>query len=71
MEVCHDKVMGAETGVITMLKFTTNKRTSPPFGLEAASNFVLQKEGHKITGFHGKSGDVLHKIGVHVVPITE
>ncbi|CAH2036449.1 unnamed protein product [Thlaspi arvense] len=71
VEACYDKVMGAETGVITMLKFKTNKRTSQPFGLESAFNFVLQKEGHKITGFHGKSGTVLHKIGVHVVPITE
>lgn len=71
LEGCHDKVMGAETGVITMLRFKTNKRTSPPFGLEAGVNFVLQKESHKITGFHGKSSTMLHQIGVHVVPITE
>ncbi|VVB00503.1 unnamed protein product [Arabis nemorensis] len=71
VEGCHNKFMGAETGVITMLKFKTNKRTSPPFGLESASNFVLQKEGHKITGFHGKSSNMLHQIGVHVIFITE
>ncbi|CAH2036450.1 unnamed protein product, partial [Thlaspi arvense] len=68
VEAWYDKVMGAETGVITMLKFKTNKRISRPFGLESASSFVLQKEGYKITGFHGKSGTVLHKIGVHVIP---
>ncbi|KFK24097.1 hypothetical protein AALP_AAs67434U000100 [Arabis alpina] len=71
VEGCKDKVLGAEAGVITMLKFKTNKRTSPPFGLESASSFVLQKEGHKITGFHGKSSTMLHQIGVHVVRITE
>ncbi|KAL1198749.1 Jacalin-related lectin 41 [Cardamine amara subsp. amara] len=71
VEACHDKVMGAETGVITMLRFKTNKRISPPFGLEAGVNFVLQKEGHKIIGFHGKSSTMLHQIGVHIVPITK
>ncbi|VVB08609.1 unnamed protein product [Arabis nemorensis] len=73
VEACHDKIMGVETAVITMLKFKTNKRTSPPFGLETAFSFVLQKEGHKITGFHGKSSTstMLHQIGVHVSPITE
>ncbi|KAG7543493.1 Jacalin-like lectin domain superfamily [Arabidopsis thaliana x Arabidopsis arenosa] len=71
VEGCHDKIMGVETGVITMLRFKTNNRTSQPFGLEAGVNFVLQKEGHKIIGFHGKSSTMLHQIGVHVVPITK
>ncbi|KAG2325750.1 hypothetical protein Bca4012_040246 [Brassica carinata] len=71
IEGCHDKVVGAESGVITMLRFKTNKRTSPPFGLESASSFTIQKEGYKIVGFHGKSSSLISQIGVHVVPITE
>ncbi|KAJ0250406.1 Jacalin-related lectin 11 [Hirschfeldia incana] len=71
IEGCYDKVLGGENGVITMLRFKTNKRTSPPFGLESASSFTIQKEGHKIVGFHGKSSALISQIGVHVVPITE
>ncbi|CAH8387491.1 unnamed protein product [Eruca vesicaria subsp. sativa] len=71
VEGCYDKVVGAESGVLTMLRFKTNKRTSPPFGLESSYSFVIQKEGHKITGFHGKSGDLIDQIGVHVTPIAE
>ncbi|KAL0722729.1 hypothetical protein Bca4012_037328 [Brassica carinata] len=71
IEGCYDKVLGGESGVITMLRFKTNKRTSPPFGLESASSFTIQKEGYKIVGFHGKSSALISQIGVHVVPITE
>ncbi|KAH0879172.1 hypothetical protein HID58_066566, partial [Brassica napus] len=71
IEGCYDNVVGAGSGVITMLRFKTNKRTSPPFGLESASSFAVQKEGYKIVGFHGKSSALINQIGVHVVPITE
>ncbi|CAA0405694.1 unnamed protein product [Arabidopsis thaliana] len=71
VEACQDKVMGAETGVLTMLRFKTNIRISPSFGLKAGFNFVLEKEGHKINGFHGKSSSMLHQIGIHVIPITD
>jgi len=54
-----------------MLRFKTNIRISPSFGLKAGFNFVLEKEGHKINGFHGKSSSMLHQIGIHVIPITE
>lgn len=64
------KVTGSESEVILMLKFTTNKRTSPVFGVDTTSNFLLHKDGNKIVGFHGKSGNMLHGIGVHVMPIS-
>ncbi|XP_019094585.1 PREDICTED: jacalin-related lectin 44-like [Camelina sativa] len=41
-----------KSGVITMLRFKTNKQTSPPFGLVTTSGFILQKADHKIVGFH-------------------
>ncbi|KAL1200771.1 Myrosinase-binding protein 1 [Cardamine amara subsp. amara] len=66
----YDKIFASEASVITMLRFKTNKRTSTPFGLEAGTAFVLKEEGHKIVGFHGKVSDLLHKVGVHVLPIT-
>ena len=66
----YDKIDGIESKVLVMLKFKTNKRTSQAFGLDMVSNFVLHKEGHKIVGFHGKANNMLHQIGVHVLPIT-
>lgn len=69
MEGCYGKLFGSESIVITMLKFKTNVRTSPPFGRDSTSSFVLEKEGHKIVGFHGKSSHELHQFGVNVALI--
>jgi hypothetical protein len=71
VEGSYDVVPGSEEyEVIIMLKFTTNKRTSPCYGLDDDPIFVLHKEGHKIVGFHGKSSNMLHKLGIHVLPIS-
>ncbi|ESQ48286.1 hypothetical protein EUTSA_v10020232mg [Eutrema salsugineum] len=66
----YDKIFGSDSAVITMLRFKTNKQTYGPFGMEAGTPFVLKVEGHKIVGFHGSASDLLHKFGVHVLPIT-
>ncbi|CAH2036457.1 unnamed protein product [Thlaspi arvense] len=61
-----------KSGAITMLRFKTNTQTSPDFGLGTATDlsFELLKVDHKIVGFHGSSSAMLlHKIGVHVIPI--
>ncbi|CAH2036455.1 unnamed protein product [Thlaspi arvense] len=59
-----------KSGFITMLRFTTNRQTSQDFGLATTSSFVHHKVDHMIVGFHGKSSNMLlHKIGVHVIPI--
>ncbi|CAH8307489.1 unnamed protein product [Eruca vesicaria subsp. sativa] len=71
VEGCYDKILGSENGVITMLKFKTNKRTSPQFGMDSASSFVVEKKGYKIVGFHGNASHEVHQLGVHVVPITQ
>ncbi|KAL1220154.1 Myrosinase-binding protein 2 [Cardamine amara subsp. amara] len=71
VEGCYDKVFGIEADVVTMLKFKTNKRTSPSFGLDAGTTFVLEMKDHKIVGFHGKAGDFVHQVGVHVSPISK
>ena len=53
MEGSYDVVPGSEEDeVMIMLKFTTNMRTSPCYGLDDDPSFVLHKEGHKIVGFH-------------------
>ncbi|XP_010545659.1 PREDICTED: jacalin-related lectin 23 [Tarenaya hassleriana] len=70
VEGCYDKIFGTEAEVITMLRFKTNKRTSQPFGLEAGTRFVLEEKDSKIVGFHGKASDVVHQVGVHVMPIA-
>ncbi|CAF2214309.1 unnamed protein product [Brassica napus] len=64
IEGCHDKGDGAETGVITMLRINTNKRTSPQFGHESACSFVLKKEGNRMTGLYGKFSSWIQQIGV-------
>ncbi|CAH2036461.1 unnamed protein product, partial [Thlaspi arvense] len=61
----------SESQVIRMLRFKTNMRTSRDFGQETTSSFILEKEGNKIVGFHGKISNLLHQIGVHVLPITD
>lgn len=66
-----DVLDGSEYEVIRMLRFKTNLRTSKIFGLETTSSFILHKECHKIVGFHGKVSNMLHQIGVHVLPITD
>ncbi|XP_010545656.1 PREDICTED: jacalin-related lectin 23-like [Tarenaya hassleriana] len=66
----YDKIAGIQGEIITVLRFKTNKRTSPPFGLDAGTEFVLEEKGSKIVGFHGKASDVVHQVGVHVLPIS-
>ncbi|CAN6810950.1 hypothetical protein Bca4012_004290 [Brassica carinata] len=66
----YDKIFGSDATVINMLRFKTNKQTSTPFGLEAGTAFELKEEGHKIVGFHGKVSDLLHQLGVYVLPVT-
>ncbi|ESQ30248.1 hypothetical protein EUTSA_v10011637mg [Eutrema salsugineum] len=70
VEGSYDLVDGGKSEAIVMLRFKTNMRTSPTFGTEAGTNFILHKKNHKIVGFHGKASIMLHQIGVHVLPIT-
>ena len=48
----------------------TNKSDSPDYELHYGEKFTLGESGHKIVGFYGQASDVLHSIGVYVVPIT-
>ncbi|KAF3585644.1 hypothetical protein F2Q69_00031455 [Brassica cretica] len=67
----YDKISASNSAIVNMLTFKTNKpATYGPFGLNAGTPFDLKEEGHKIVGFHGSSGDLLHKFGVHVLPIN-
>ncbi|KAL1196232.1 Jacalin-related lectin 14 [Cardamine amara subsp. amara] len=70
VEGCYDKGMGSEVEVITMLRLKTKKRTSISFGFISSSSFLLFKDAHKIVEFHGKASNMIHQLGVHVVPIT-
>ncbi|CAN7001024.1 hypothetical protein BRARA_E02508 [Brassica rapa] len=66
-----DKIFASNSAIVTMLTFKTNKpATYGPFGLTAGTPFDLKEDGHKIVGFHGSAGDLLHKFGVHVLPIN-
>ncbi|ESQ30244.1 hypothetical protein EUTSA_v10012109mg, partial [Eutrema salsugineum] len=70
VEGSYDLVDGGKSEAIVMLRFKTNMRTSPTFGTDSGTSFILQKENHKIVGFHGKASTTLHQIGVHVLPVT-
>ncbi|KAF8080314.1 hypothetical protein N665_0957s0014 [Sinapis alba] len=70
LEGYYDKIFGVEEPVIISLQFTTNKRESIQFGMDSGEKFSLGEKGHKIVGFHGQASDVLHSVGVTVVPIT-
>ncbi|KAG2332420.1 hypothetical protein Bca4012_017993 [Brassica carinata] len=67
----YDKIFGVDEPAIISLQFKTNKRESSPFGMDAGEKFTLGENGHKIIGFHGKASDVIHSVGVTIVPITE
>ncbi|CAH8255355.1 unnamed protein product [Arabidopsis lyrata] len=69
VEGYYDKIFGVDAELVTSLTFKTNKRTSQPFGMIAGEHFELKEDRYQIVGFHGKAGDVVHQIGVHVVPI--
>ncbi|CAE6075337.1 unnamed protein product [Arabidopsis arenosa] len=66
----YDKIFGVETPMIICLQFKTNKRESTPFGMDSGEKFSLGEIGHKIVGCHGQASDVVHSIGVTVVPIA-
>ncbi|EFH53780.1 hypothetical protein ARALYDRAFT_905904 [Arabidopsis lyrata subsp. lyrata] len=66
----YDKIFGVETPMIICLQFKTNKRESTPFGMDSGEKFSIGEIGHKIVGCHGQASDVVHSIGVTVVPIT-
>ncbi|KAF8108310.1 hypothetical protein N665_0111s0023 [Sinapis alba] len=67
----YDKIFGVDEPAIISLQFKTNRRESSPFGMEAGEKFTLGENGHKIVGFHGQASDVIHSVGVTIVPITE
>ncbi|CAH8357469.1 unnamed protein product [Eruca vesicaria subsp. sativa] len=69
VEGCYGNVFGFEAEVVTMVKSKTNKRTSPPFGMDGGTPFVFEMKDHKIG--HGKAGDYVHQVGVHVSPISK
>lgn len=70
LEGYYDKIFGVEAPLIVSLKFKTNKRESTLFGMDSGEKFSLGEEGHKIVGFYGQASDVIHSVGVAVVPIT-
>ena len=67
----YDKIYGVDEPAIISLQFKTNKRESIQFGMDAGEKFTLGESGHKIVGFHGQASDVIHSVGVTIVPITE
>ncbi|KAL1191574.1 Jacalin-related lectin 23 [Cardamine amara subsp. amara] len=70
LEGYYDKIFGVEAPIIVSLKFKTNKRESTLFGMDSGEKFSLGEKGHKIVGIYGKASDVVHSVGVAVVPIT-
>lgn len=65
VEGYREKVHGVDTEVITDLTFKTYKgKISQPIEKKPGTKFVLQ--GGKIVGFHGRSTDVLHSLGVYI-----
>ncbi|KAF8062862.1 hypothetical protein N665_1191s0017, partial [Sinapis alba] len=69
VEGTYDQVLRGDG--LTRLIFHTNKGTYGPYGLEGSKKFEFKaEEGHKITGFHGRAGDVITAIGVYLAPIS-
>ncbi|KAK9922531.1 hypothetical protein M0R45_030993 [Rubus argutus] len=60
--------MSGRPVVIRSLKFQTNMKAYGPFGEELGSDrfTLIVKDGDKIIGFFGRSGEFLDAIGIHV-----
>lgn len=71
LEGCYNKIFRVEEPVIISLRFRTNKRQSVQFGMDSGEKFLLGENGYKIIGFHGQVSDVIHSVGVTIMPITE
>ncbi|KAL8166090.1 hypothetical protein V2J09_007589 [Rumex salicifolius] len=52
--------------VVRSLTFYTNVAKYGPFGEEIGTYFSSGKSGGKVVGFHGRSGEYLDAIGVHM-----
>ncbi|KAK1554996.1 hypothetical protein Q3G72_020191 [Acer saccharum] len=52
--------------VVRSLSFYSNKGKYGPFGKEIGIFFISPMYNGKVVGFHGKSGDYLEAIGVHM-----
>lgn len=69
LEGCYNKIFRVEEPVIISLRFRTNKRQSVQFGMDSGEKFLLGENGYKIIGFHGQASDVIHRVGVTIMPI--
>ncbi|ESQ52653.1 hypothetical protein EUTSA_v10017628mg [Eutrema salsugineum] len=73
VEGSYNKVALTATELITSLVFKTSKgKTSPTFGpnlfgVVAGTKFVLEDEGKKIVGFHGRSDNAIDALGVYIL----
>ncbi|KAG2242413.1 hypothetical protein Bca52824_095746, partial [Brassica carinata] len=53
----------APFGKTVSIKFKTNKRETPLYGLDSGEKYSFEEKGHKITGFHGRATtDVIYSI---------
>ncbi|CAN1824127.1 Jacalin-related lectin 3, partial [Linum perenne] len=57
--------------IIRSITFHTNRRKYGPFGDEQGTCFTSGSNNGKIVGFHGRKGNFLDSIGVHVMEGTK
>ncbi|CAN7062728.1 hypothetical protein BRARA_D02380 [Brassica rapa] len=63
IEGYYRPIPGAPFGKIVSIKFKTNKRETPLYGLDSGEKYSFEEKGHKITGFHGRATtDVIYSI---------
>ncbi|CAD5323263.1 unnamed protein product [Arabidopsis thaliana] len=69
VKIYYEKLFGSPIEIVTALIFKTFKgKTSQPFGLTSGEEAELG--GGKIVGFHGSSSDLIHSVGVYIIPST-
>ncbi|CAH2058742.1 unnamed protein product [Thlaspi arvense] len=69
VEATYDKPSFFRNTVITSLKLETSKCRTPIFGYEVGKKFVLEKNGHRLIGFHGKEGEAIDALGAYFAPV--
>lgn len=62
IEGYYRPIPGAPFGKIVSIKFKTNKRETPLYGLDSGEKYSFEEKDHKITGFSGRATDVIYDI---------
>ncbi|KAL0740186.1 hypothetical protein Bca4012_081699 [Brassica carinata] len=70
IEGYYRRIEGASFRKIVSIKFKTNRRETPMYGLDSGEKYGFEAKDYKITGFSGRATDVIYDISPISRPIS-